>query len=395
MDQVPGYEEIDPPDDALETEAVPKPQPDSDPLEIFETNLIDTSGVGHGLDRAVLFSGGDDSLALTHMAMENGWANLVIHLETNSSIPENIDYVRKVCREYQWPLIILASPMSLFLFACRYGFSGPQCHTMAYSYFKGRQLAHFERHREGDVKYFSGVRRLESDRRMENIDAEVEYEGSSNTGDFTGWWVSPLIDKSDEWVAKYRDRHDLPRNPVARNLHRSGDCHCLAFGHRDEELTLLQAEYPEFAEWLLNVERRVQEYRGRIAILEKSYPEVYDEVKTIRESDQPYPMKLSVLQEAYPTVYDEVVSVDSETAILTGQQDETNFIGHGGLSSKELRAKMAQGDVNQQTLCETCQQPADSISRSVRHRTEEASTALAEQTTQACITGDFGCAESQ
>jgi len=375
MEQVPGYGEISPPADAVKTPVVERPKPNSEPLSIFEMGVLDTSGVGSGADRAVLFSGGDDSLALTHMAMENGWADLVIHLATNSGLPENIDYARRVCREYQWPLIILASPMPLDIFAYRYGFPGSGCHTMAYNYFKGRQLGYFENHRRGDVKYFSGVRRLESDRRMENIEAEVEYE-SSDDGNFTGWWLSPLIDKSDKWVARYREQYDLPRNPVAKRLHRSGDCHCLAFGHRDEELTLLEVEYPAFAEWLLNVERRVQEYRGRLSLLEEQSPSVVADVKERREQTQPYPMRLTVLKEAYPSVYEALVNVDRETAILAGRREETNYIGHGGLSSAELRTKIASADVCQQTLCETCQEPATSVARSVRRRMEEAEDAL-------------------
>lgn len=99
MERVPGYEDIKPPAKAVQTEQVAKPTPDSDPLDIFEVGLLDTSGVAHGVDRAVLFSGGDDSLALTHLAMEDGWADMVVHLATNSAVPENIDYVRQVCRE--------------------------------------------------------------------------------------------------------------------------------------------------------------------------------------------------------------------------------------------------------------------------------------------------------
>jgi 3'-phosphoadenosine 5'-phosphosulfate sulfotransferase (PAPS reductase)/FAD synthetase len=393
MDRVPGYEEIGPPDDAVETPLVEKPEPESDPLSIFEVGVLDTSEVGGGVDRAVLFSGGDDSLALTHMAMEQSWADIVIHLATNSGVPENIDYVRHVCQKYQWPLIILGSPMPLDLFAYRYGFPGSGCHTMAFNYFKGRQLSYFESHRRGDMKFFSGVRRLESDRRMQNIEGEVEYESSSDGGNFDGWWLSPLIDKSDEWVTRYRNIHDLPRNSIAKRLHRSGDCHCLAFGHRDEELTLLQAEYPDFAEWLLNVEQRVQEYRGRVAILEEEYPSIAADVEARREEFEPYPMRLTVLNSAHPSVYEDIVDVGAERAILTGRRDETNYIGHGGLSSAELRSKIASADVCQQTLCETCQGPATSISQSVQRGVQEAEETIGEASNQSRLSS-YACGDT-
>lgn len=377
--------DIAPPDSAVQTDSIPKPEPESSPVDIWEIGrVLDTSGVGsRGKDKAVLFSGGDDSLALTHMAMEQGWADFVIHLNTNSSIPENIDYVREICEEYQWPFFIISSPMGLDTFAYRYGFPGSSCHTMAYQYFKGRQLGYFYRRRSGGIKLLSGVRKLESDRRMKHIDAEVDYEDVNKSGNFTGWWISPLMDKSDEWVAEYREWHDLPRNPVSKKIHRSGDCQCLAFGNRQEELIMIEAEYPDFAEWLLNVERRVQEYRGRVYLLEDEFPDVADQVNEIREQTEPYPMKLTVLKEHFPNVYSEIISVSRDDAILRGQMEPTSYIGHGGMSSKELRNLTASADVSQKTLCETCGNVCETLSSSVERNIERAQEQFSEpQTTQ-------------
>ena len=366
--------DIAPPPDAVRTDEIPKPDPDTDPVDIWEIGrVLDTSGVNsRGKDKGVLFSGGDDSLALTHMAMEQGWADFVIHLNTNSSIPENIDYVREVCEEYQWPIFIISSPMPLDTFAYRYGFPGSSCHTMAFQYFKGRQLGHFYRKRSGDVKLFSGVRKLESDRRMENIEAEVQYEDASESGNFTGWWVSPLIDKTDDWVHEYRERHDLPRNPISQKIHRSGDCQCLAYGNRSEELVMIEAEYPEFAEWLLNVEKRVQEYRGRVYLLEDNYPDVAEHVEDLRERETPYPMKLTVLKQHFPQVYADIVSVTTEDVILRGKMEPTSYIGHGGLSTKELRNLTASADISQKTLCETCGNGCSTLATSVKRDVEAA-----------------------
>lgn len=380
------YYEIYPPDSAIQTEKLSKPEPTSDPLPILEGDrLLDTSSVGDGKDRAILFSGGDDSLALTHFAFENDLADLVVHLDTGTSIPENIDYVRSVCQAHDWPLVIIRSPMPFDVFAFRYGFPGSSCHNMAFQYLKARQLTYFSKHREGDVKFLSGVRKLESDRRMKNVSAEVQYEDASGNGNFTGWWLSPLIDKSDEWVAEYRDKHDLSRNPVSAKIHRSGDCQCLAYGHRDTELTMIQSEYPEFAEWILNVETRVQEYRGRVHLLEENHPDVAAEVDEIRESEEPYPMRLTVLQSHFPEVYDAIVDIDRESAILRGQMEPTSYIGHGGLSSDELREKIARANPAQKTLCDNCEAPADNISSSVRRQQQQAQEALADVSVQTTL----------
>lgn len=376
---MPTYD-IAPPAEAVRTEAIAKPEPTSDPVDIWEIGrLLETpNGVGEK-DRAVLFSGGDDSLALTHMAMENGMADFVFHLDTNSSIPENLDYVRETCEEHGWPFFIISSPMPLDTFAYRYGFPGASCHRMAFQYFKGRQLGYFYRHKHGDVKLFSGVRKLESDRRMENIDAEVQYENASKSGNFTGWWLSPLLEKTDDWVAKYRERHDLSRNPVSSKIHRSGDCQCLAFGKRSEELIMIESEYPDFANWLLNVERRVQEYRGRVYLLEDKHPKIAEQVQAIREQTRPYPMKLTVLKQHFPDVYDALISVSTEDAILRGRMENTSYIGHGGMSSQELRNLTASADTNQQTLCETCGDACTTLATSVRRDIEAATEALSKR----------------
>ncbi|SEO99811.1 Phosphoadenosine phosphosulfate reductase family protein [Halorientalis persicus] len=387
MIELDGYEEIGPPEETVQSEHLSKPEPSSDPVDIWEiSRVLDTSGVGGGKDRAVLFSGGDDSLALTHLAMENDMADFVIHLATNSSLPANIDYVREICKKFNWPFFIISSPMPFDLFAYRYAFPGPSLHRQAYIYFKGRQLGYFSRHRAGGVKYFSGVRRLESDRRMENIEAEVQYEDPSNGGNFRGWWLSPLIDKSDEWVAKYRGRHNLPRNPVARKIHRSGDCFCLAYGHRDEELVNLQAKFPDHAEWLLNTEQRVQEYRGRVYLLEDEHPDIYEEVSSLRKQTKPNPMRLTVLKNEYPGIFDSIAAVDKEQAIQRGRLDETCYIGHGGMSHTDLRERIADADSCQQTLCETCQGRASQVAASVKRRQQEAAAALEENTIQQTIT---------
>ncbi|RLM94356.1 phosphoadenosine phosphosulfate reductase family protein [Haloarcula sp. Atlit-7R] len=365
--------DISAPDESVRTETIQKPQPNSDPLEILESDrILDTSCVGHGKDKAVLFSGGDDSLALTHLAMEKGWADVVVHLATNSAIPENIDYVRRVAKEHCWPLIIISSPVELDTFSYRYGFPGAQEHTAAYHSFKGRQLAYLYRRRSGGVKFISGVRKLESDRRMKNISAEVQYSDATSGGNFTGWWVSPLIHKSDEWVHKYRRKHDLPRNPVAKQIHRSGDCQCLAYGNRSEELILIESEYPEFGEWLRNVEKRTQEYRGRIHILEDEFPDVASEVARLRKQTRPNPMKMTILKENFPGVYHDIISVSRDDAILRGQMEPTNYIGHGGMSSDDLQRLVASADQSQATLCETCGDGCSLSSSAVERQIERA-----------------------
>jgi len=95
-----------------------------------------------------------------------------------------------------------------------------------------------------------------------------------------------------------------------------------------------------------------------------------------RKQTHPHPMRLTILKDKYPDVYDEIVSVNVEQAIQRGRLDKTCYIGHGGLSNKDLKELVADADGCQQTLCETCQAPAEEVAASVRRRQEEAREAL-------------------
>lgn len=253
-----------------------------------------------------LFSGGDDSLASTHLVMErrDTPADRVVYLDTRSGLDANLEYVREVCDDYGWPLVVATAPIDLEQFATgdgpgdrdAWGFPGPGAHSWAFRYFKERQIQHLNQCHDDPAHFYTGVRSAESDRRLENV---------NDTGrDDTGRWVyvNPIHDWPDRAVDAYRERHDLPRNPVAEAIGRSGDCYCGAFAARTEELVELQAHYPDHAEWLLDVEQRVQ-------------------------------------------------------AALGADRDEA-YWGFGNLGDKELRAMVAANDPDQMALCSTCDVPS-------------------------------------
>lgn len=238
-----------------------------------------------------LFSGGDDSLASTHFAMTEGPAEEVLHLDTRSGIPANQEYVRETCDEFGWPLLVEKAPLTLYEFAVKWGFPGTAAHSWAYRWFKERCLRNVATRIDPKPRYVTGVRRHESERRMTTV--------SGPRDEYDQWvFLNPFWDYRDEALADYRQDHGLPRNPVAKVLHRSGECGCGSFAHRDEELLLFEAHFPDYYDWLMAVEGYVQLEIGR---------------------GEPY-----------------------------------CFWGHGGLPSKELRALMARHDTPQMTLCDSC-----------------------------------------
>jgi len=199
-----------------------------------------------------LFSGGKDSLVATHYAMQHYPVDFVVYLDTNSGLPENMEYVRSVCDEQGWPLDIRKAPSTLDEFVKKYGFPGPSVHSWAFRYFKERQLQQMATE-YGNVVYYSGVRSDESERRSRNVSGKYEQADR--------WvWVSPIHDFTDADCGDYIDAHSLPVNPLYDTIGRSGDCYCGAYAHRHTELGELKEYYPDHYDWLISLENKAVDY---------------------------------------------------------------------------------------------------------------------------------------
>jgi 3'-phosphoadenosine 5'-phosphosulfate sulfotransferase (PAPS reductase)/FAD synthetase len=197
-----------------------------------------------------LFSGGKDSLVSTHYAYRHFPIDFVAYLDTNSGLPENLDFVRSVCDENGWPLQVKKSPITLRDFAQKYGFAGPSKHSWAYRYFKERQLGQMSTE-YNNVIFYSGVRSQESNRRLRNV--EGKYVKSDR------WvWVSPIHDFSNSECAEYIDKHNLQINPLYDTIGRSGDCYCGAYAHRHTELGELKEFHPKHYQFIMDIEKELQ-----------------------------------------------------------------------------------------------------------------------------------------
>jgi len=138
-------------------------------------------------------------------------------------------------------------------------------------------------------------------------------------------------------------------------MHRSGDCYCGAFAHRDELLVDLRSNgYDRHATWLLAVEARVQIYRGRLAVFERRYPDEWAAVDDRRDEYNPKPMRLSVAREVFPDAAADIDAIARDDAVAVGRDDERNYWGHGDMANDELRAVIAEHDVRQADLCQFC-----------------------------------------
>ena len=213
---------------------------------------LDTSRGYLPYEKIAMFSGGHDSLVSTHFSMEQRDCDAVLHIDTGTGIDKNQEFVEEVCEQYDWPLEIVTPNITLEEFAKKYGFPKAQAHNWIYRYLKEHPLASFTTDLKCDKpEFFTGVRRDESERRARMITAERQERER--------WvWVAPLADWTDEDCEEYIDKHNLPRNPVVETIGRSGECFCGAYADRWQELLALQEEYPEHADWILEVEQEVQ-----------------------------------------------------------------------------------------------------------------------------------------
>lgn len=220
------------------------------------------SGKGASLFRAIpgapayaLFSGGHDSLCSTHVAMTNGYAREVVHVNTGIGIEETREFVRETCERFGWPLNELHPPVAYDDLVIEHGFPGPAGHTLMYRRLKERCLAEFARDRKNyrgaSLVYVTGIRSQESERRMRGQQTEWQHAPK------LGWtWRAPILHWLKSDCNAYIAEHGLPRNPVVDVLHMSGECLCGSFAKPGERA--------EIAGWFPAADSRIAALEERV-----------------------------------------------------------------------------------------------------------------------------------
>jgi 3'-phosphoadenosine 5'-phosphosulfate sulfotransferase (PAPS reductase)/FAD synthetase len=242
----------------------PRADPEGEARQVLDTVIAEQSP-SHVFG---LFSGGHDSLCATHLVSSHARFTAAVHINTGIGIERTRQFVRDTCRQQGWPLLEYHPPRPPFkdqhgglwgregqtayeALVERWGFPGPQGHTLIYNRLKERCLAQLVRdHRRGRDKVIlvTGVRKQESKRRMGHIVA-CQVDGRRV-------WCAPLVDWDAHDKQDYLDRHQLPRNPVAEALCMSGECLCGAFA-RPGELALVEQVCPATAAYIRSLEIQV------------------------------------------------------------------------------------------------------------------------------------------
>lgn len=200
----------------------------------------------------VLFSGGHDSLSITHFAVER-WPHIpVVHLNTGIGLPETQQFVRETAARQCWQLLEYQTPIRYEDIVFKEGFPGPPRHNVMYALLKERSLRQLIRthkqHRADRIMLISGVRQQESLRRMRHL-KPLQQEGAK-------LWVAPFWQLSKLEVNEYLRSHKLARSPVVDLIHKSGECLCGAFAKKGE-LKELSLWFPDTATYIRELEQRV------------------------------------------------------------------------------------------------------------------------------------------
>jgi len=207
--------------------------------------MTDRNGDRH----VALCSGGGDSVAATHAAMVFGPAEEVVYLDTGTgpgdgAVHENGEWIREWCESNGWPFRKMETPEDYTELVGKNGYPGPSRHFIYYQRLKDRQLCSLAAETDGDLHCWTGIRRYESERRMEH-----NYDDDERAGG-RWYWRSPMSEFTDERVDEYRERFNLPVSPVSEAIGRSADCWCGCFGQREELIDLAAAGYEDHADWL-------------------------------------------------------------------------------------------------------------------------------------------------
>lgn len=184
--------------------------------------------------RVVLFSGGNDSTVLAHMATQvlppELRASHAGHANTTIGVEATRQFVRDCCAGWGLPLIEKLPPTGYDQLVREHGFPGSAMHYKMFQRLKERGLRQIRSElvtdpRRQRVLFLAGRRRSESARR-----ADVpEHERNGST-----IWASPLAHWTADDLAAYRQAFDVPVNPVAEALGMSGECLCGSFAEFGE-----------------------------------------------------------------------------------------------------------------------------------------------------------------
>jgi len=176
----------------------------------------------------------------------------VLYCHTTMGVNE--DFVRTVCKDQEWKLNILYPKYEdeYERFVKKYGFPKPTSHTWIMNRLKSNPVRSWytKEKKKRDIVLVSGIRLKESKRREKMYRNLPEIHKSQNM-----MFTQPIKKWTEQDVADYLKKHNLPISPTYATTGVSGDCFCGAYSKRHENLKLMK-HYPELAKKIQDIEKK-------------------------------------------------------------------------------------------------------------------------------------------
>jgi 3'-phosphoadenosine 5'-phosphosulfate sulfotransferase (PAPS reductase)/FAD synthetase len=208
----------------------------------------------------LMFSGGHDSLVSTHISARIlnsiGMPFSVYHGDTGTGIRQTQDFVKNVCKEFGWDLVI-RKPKKKHGYEETVkmlgGYPGPSMHRICYNRLKERPLREFITHQlksspyaRENVLLLTGLRKSESKIRMGYQDHTRKVNSQI--------WCNPCFFYSEDDCKDYMRLFSLPQNSVKKQICISGECLCGCFA-KPEEAAEISKLYPEAWDRLIRLQK--------------------------------------------------------------------------------------------------------------------------------------------
>lgn len=212
-----------------------------------------------------MVSGGKDSACSHAVAQElNAKVDLIIHGNTRCGIPETSQFVERVYGTMGPDFTVADAGTAYEDYVLRKGFFGKGigAHGFAYRVLKAtpfrKTISQLIRHGKRDVRVLllNGARKDESENRQKHL--KVWRQDPSRPGNI---WVNLIHDWDQESRDRYLTSSQVPINPVAKALCRSGECMCGTM-QSDAERAEAAILYPKWGEWLKTLEAEVRAKHG-------------------------------------------------------------------------------------------------------------------------------------
>ena len=210
-----------------------------------------------------MFSGGRDSAVACFIAKRvadiKGWNFRLVHINTGISLPDVGPYVDKYAKWLDAELVELHAKIDYWDGVKKWGYPRLKANRWCFDRLKVKPLYEYllKEYKPIDL-IVMGIRKDESLFREKTFN-KVFYTYRDKNGLFLHYWL-PVLYADDRIINMLIKKYGIPISPVWVKVGISGECLCMA-GMTKTTLKIIIRNYPEFAKYLAEKDKEVQQAR--------------------------------------------------------------------------------------------------------------------------------------